>query len=88
VKLKLVPKKQHKQSPKYGNDNPCGMKLRASLRAGKDVRHQPANNRTDATEHDRPDKRQVHVHDHFRNDAGNQTNNYVPNEMKHVTSFE
>jgi hypothetical protein len=28
------------------------------------------------------------VHDMLRNDASNQTNNYVPNEMKHVTSFE
>jgi len=28
------------------------------------------------------------MHEGFRNKPGNQTNNYVPNKMKHISSFE
>src|SRR5437879_10888809 len=65
------------------------MKLRARLGTRKDVRHESADNRTDDTEPDRPHKRQVHVHERFCSPPGDQTNDDVPNQMKHdVSSFE
>src|SRR5438874_13462005 len=66
------------------------MKLRARLGTRKDVRHQSADNRTDDPENDRPHKRHVHVHERFRSPPGDQTNDDVPNQMKHdvVSSFE
>src|SRR5437016_7669966 len=65
------------------------MKLRARLGTRKDVRHESADNRTDDPEPDRPHDRHVHVHERFRSPPGDQTNNDVPNQMKHnVSSFE
>src|SRR5437879_10480686 len=66
------------------------MKLRARFGTGKDVRHESADNRTDNPEPDRPHERHVHVHERFRSPPGNQTNDDVPNQMKHddVSSLE
>src|SRR2546428_9016197 len=63
------------------------MKLRARFGTREDVRHQSADNRTNDPEPDRPHKRHVHVHDRFRHEPGDQTNDDVPNQMKHVSSL-
>src|SRR5207302_7388586 len=62
------------------------MKLGARLGTRKDVRHESADNRTDDPEPDRPHERQVHMHDRFRSPPGDQTNDDVPNQMKHDVS--
>src|SRR5439155_19820916 len=66
------------------------MKLRAGFGTRKDVRYQSSDNRTNDPEPDRPHKRQVHMHERFRSPPGDQTNDDVPNQMKHddVSSFE
>ena len=54
------------------------------------MRHQSADNRTNDPEPDRPHKTHVHVHERFRSPPRDQTNDDVPNQMKHndVSSFE
>src|SRR5438477_7037792 len=65
------------------------MKLRARFGTREDVRHESADNRTNDPEPDRPHERQVHVHERFCSPPGDQTNDDVPNQMKHdVSSFE
>src|SRR6266566_2243428 len=66
------------------------MKLRAFFGTREDVRHESADNRTNDPEPDRPQKTHVHVHERFRSPPRNQTNDDVPNQMKHndVSSFE
>src|SRR5437016_12024599 len=90
VELVFVPEPQHQQCAKNRNDDPGRMKLRARFGTQKDVRHQPPDNRTDNAEDDRPQKTHVHVHERFRSPPGDQTNDDVPNQMKHddVSSFE
>jgi len=90
VELVLVPEPQHQQRAKNRNNDPGGMKLRAFFGTRKDVRHESPDNRTDDPEPDRPQNRHVHVHDRFRSPTGDQTNDDVPNQMKHndVSSFE
>src|SRR5437762_5948515 len=90
VELVLVPEPQHQQCAKNRNDDSGRMKLRARFGTRKDVRHQSPDNRTDEPEPDRPQQRHVHVHERFRSPTGDQTNDDVPNQMKHddVSSFE
>src|SRR5438874_1491938 len=90
AELVFVPEPQHQQCAKDRHDDPGRMKLRARFGTRKDVRHQSADNRTDDPEPDRPEKRHVHVHDRFRRPPRDQTNDDVPNQMKHddVSSFE
>src|SRR5438876_10729194 len=90
VELVLVPEPQHQQCAKDRNDDPGRMKLRARFGTRKDVRHEPPDNRTDDPENDRPHKTHVHVHERFRSPTRDQTNDDVPNQMKHddVSSLE
>src|SRR5205809_7510780 len=90
VELVFVPEPQHQQRGKDRDDDPGRMKLRARFGTREDVRHQSADNRTDNAEDDRPQKRHVHVHKRFRSPPRDQTNDDVPNQMKHddVSSFE
>src|SRR5205807_5870439 len=79
----LVPEPQHEKRAKDRHNDPGGMKLRARLGTREDVRHESADNRTDDPESDRPHERHVHVHERFRSPPGDQTNDDVPNQMKH-----
>src|SRR6266404_5945619 len=90
VELVFVPEPEHEQRAEDRNDDPGRMKLRARLGTRKDVRHESPDNRTNDPEPDRPQKRQVHVHDRFRTPPRDQTNDDVPNQMKHddVSSFK
>src|SRR5207249_4082950 len=88
VELVFVPEPQHQQCAEDRNDYSGRMKLRARLGTRKDVRHESADNRTNNAEPDRPHKTHVHVHERFRSPPRDQTNDDVPNQMKHVSSFE
>jgi hypothetical protein len=87
VELEMVPHPQNQDRAEDGNDDAGGVKWSALFRTENQMRDHSADNGTDNPENDRPEKGHVHVHGRFRDDAGDQTNDDVPNEMKHLSSL-
>jgi hypothetical protein len=53
-------------------------------RARKHVGNAAADDRSDDAEHDCPENRYVHVHHRFRDDARDEPNKHIPDQVKHT----
>jgi hypothetical protein len=62
------------------------MKSAASAGRIKQMRYCSANNRADNPEHNCPQERQMRMQQRFRDAPGKETDNDVPNKMKHSFS--
>jgi hypothetical protein len=82
--VQLNAKIENQDRAKCGKNDAGGMK--SSARRRKEMRNGATDNRSDDAEHDCPENRHVHVHHLFRDDAGDQSNNDVPNQVKHKFS--
>jgi hypothetical protein len=83
MEIQLGPEKEDKKRSEDRKDNPGRMKRSPWFWPRKQMRNQPADERADDAQSDRPKQRQMDVHDRLRDVAGNEADNYVPDEMKH-----
>jgi hypothetical protein len=83
MNVQLIANEQDQDRAQCGKDEPGGMKSLV-CRAGKHVANAPADDRSDDAEHDRPEERHVHVHHVLRDNARDQPNKYVPDQVKHT----
>ena len=75
-----------KQDRTQGGQNEAGGMISFVGRARKHVGDAAADDRSDDAEHDRPEDRYVHVHHRFRDNARDQPDKNVPDQVKHAFS--
>jgi len=86
MQFELVPKIQDQDRSENGGDYAAGMKSTASARRIKKMRYRSAYDRADNPEHNCPQDRQMRMQQRFRNAARKETDNDVPDKMKHSSS--
>jgi hypothetical protein len=86
MEIQLGPEKQDEECAEDRKDNAGRMKGSPFFWARKQVRDEAADERTDDPQSYRPKQRQMDVHDRLRDEPGDEADNYVPDEMKHVSS--
>jgi hypothetical protein len=83
VQLIANKKNQHRAQ---GGKNEAGGMISFVCRARKHVRNAAAEDASDDAEHDRPEDRYMHVHHRFRDEARDQPDKNVPDQVKHAFS--
>jgi len=86
MQFELVPKIQDQDRSENGGDYTAGMKSAASAWRIKKMRYRSAYDRADNPEHNCPQDRQMRMQQRLCDAARKETNNDVPDKMKHSSS--
>src|SRR5579864_8773169 len=84
MNVQLIANEQDQDRAERGKNEASGMKSLV-CRARKHVANAAANDRPDDAEHDGPEERHVHVHHIFCDNARDQPNKYIPDQVKHTS---
>jgi hypothetical protein len=86
MNIQLIANEENQDRAQCGQNEAGGM-ISFICRARKHVGNAAADDRSDDAEHDCPENRYVHVHHRFRDDARDQPNKNIPDQVKHAFSL-